>query len=104
MPPLRNAFRHWQAAYRRVFGAGPPDPQSGAEVLAHLREYARAAPEQIDCLALDAERKADFEGYLEHVARVRMYRQIQGALGITDEQVELADVRLREVGLLAQGG
>lgn len=100
---LRNAFRHWRSAYGRVFGKAAPEQTSGAEVLAHLRDYARAAPEQTDCLVLDAERKADLESYLEHVARVRMYREIQSALAITDEQIEAADARLREVGLLMEG-
>jgi hypothetical protein len=100
---LRNALSHWRMRYRAVFGSAVPDPRSGAEVLAHLRDYARAAPEQIDVLAMDAERKANLEAYLEHVARVRMYRQLQGVLAITDDQIEAADQRLREIGVLMEG-
>lgn len=101
---MRNPLAHWRRRYREVFGPKPPSPQSGAEVLAHLREYARAAPEQTDCLAMHAELLANPDEYREHVARVRMYRAIESALEITEEQVEHAASRLQELGLLEQGG
>lgn len=100
---MRNALAHWRRRYREVFGPKPPNPASGAEVLAHLREYARAAPEQTDCLVMHAELLANPDEYREHVARVRMYRAIASALEITEKDVENADQRLRELGFFEQG-
>lgn len=99
---LRNAFRHWRRQYPRVFGAAPPDPVAGAEVLAHIRQFSLASPAQIDCEAMRAELMACAEDYHRHIGRVEVYRELQKGLGITDEQVSLADVRLREAGLLSE--
>lgn len=100
----RNGFVHWREAYRKVFGLGPPDPVSGADVLAQLREYACASPEQTDCLVMDEELKRDPAAYHEHVARVRMYRHIQQVLNITDDQVAQAEASLRELELIVSRG
>lgn len=99
---LRNAFSHWKRQYPRVFGAGPPDAVAGAEVLAHLRLFCRAAPEHTDCEVMRAQLLASEADYHRHIGRVEVYREIQRALALTDEQVQQADVRLRDAGLLME--
>lgn len=94
----RDLRAWWRRTYHSVFaGEREPEAKSAALVLAHLRDYACARPEQTDVLVMHEEYSRDPRAYERHVERVRMYRQIQGVLDIPDAQVEQAERRINEM-------
>lgn len=93
----RDTLEFGRHHYRAVFSQAGP---SAAYVLADLRSYARARPEQIDAEVLEREVRENPAEFAEHMARVRFYRRIRRFLDVTDAEIDAAEEDIAEM----QGG
>jgi len=78
-------------SYREFF-----QTEAGKYVLADLRQYCRARPEDLELEAIASEEKLDRDAFLEHVAMVRVYRRIVRLSEMTDKELDEYERNLRE--------